>query len=265
MWNVEEVNGLPLLFSPKLRKVGNWLVHAFTTRHGGVSPAPLESFNLARHWHTVESQQDALNNRERLCSALKLDHAKLAVPSQKHTNKVTWITEHNRQIADLTGVDALATETISQSLLLHFADCVPIIMADANARKIAVVHAGWRGTAAGIVRNAINELIKKGSQPEDIVIAIGPAIRQCCFETGPECAEQLCDSVEGSAALIEWKNQRPYPDLQAINALQALACGVGTIDVSHLCTSCHPEMFYSHRRFNGQTGRQGAIAGIVDE
>lgn len=253
---------LPLLFSPAL-SAHSWMRHAFTTRHGGTSSAPLDSFNLARHWHTEESKIDALENRKVLCEALGLDHGRLAVPSQQHTSNVSWITDQNATTINLDGVDALCTATPGQSLLLHFADCVPVIMADTRTRTIAVIHAGWRGTAAGIVSKAVGVMVDRGCAAQDIVVAVGPAIRDCCFETGPEVAEELARSVDSGSELISWKENRPYPDLQAMNALQAYQAGVQQVDVSAWCTACHPELFYSHRQSRGQTGRQGAIAGLV--
>lgn len=262
-WVLEEKAGLPLLFSPLLLDLP-WLRHAFTTRKGAQSEAPLEWFNLARHWETAESKVDALNNRRILCKALDIDPDKLSVPSQQHTNNVVWIDEENCTSVNYDGVDALATETPGRSLLLHFADCVPIMMADKQKRSIAVIHAGWRGTAAGIVKEAINALCEHGSAARDIVVAIGPAIGDCCFQTGPDVAEKLISTVKHGDGLIQWKEVRPYPDLKAINALQAYEAGAASVDVSHWCTACHPEIFYSHRQSGGKTGRQGAIACILD-
>ncbi len=261
-WQVKEIDGLPLLFSTALKTVP-WLSHAFTTRHGGNSVEPLESFNLARHWETAESKEDAMRNRERLCRALSLDHGKLAVPNQQHTSNVLWVDAHNATSANYTGIDALATQTPGQSLLLHFADCVPIIMVDPQSRAISVIHAGWRGTASGIVGNAIRVLVERGCNVANIIVAIGPAIQHCCFETGPDVAHQLATSAHSGGELIMWKDERPYPDLQALNALQAYEAGVGLVDVSAWCTACHPELFYSHRKSGGRTGRQGAIAGTA--
>lgn len=262
-WIREEKGGLPLLFSPILKSF-DWMTHAFTTRHGGESAAPLDSFNLGRHWDTAESKLDAMRNRQKLAESLNIDHQRFMVPSQQHTNIVRWLSESELQEQpNLTGVDGLVSQVSGMPLLLHFADCVPVMLADSKTRTISVIHAGWRGTASGIVSNAVRMLIERGSDPRDIAIAIGPAIAPCCFETAVDVARQLESSTPGASGLINYKNDKAYPDLKAINALQAKNAGVNLIDVSNLCTACNPHIFYSHRQSGGRTGRQGAIACLL--
>lgn len=262
-WIQEEHDGLLLLFSPALREL-NWMTHVFTTRKGGESEAPLDSFNLGRHWETPESKADAMLNRQRLSGILGIDHQKLVVPSQQHTNNVRYLDKSsNTEDGALAGIDGLATRIGGQGLLLHFADCVPVMLADPATRTISVVHAGWRGTASGIVANAVKAMVAQGSNPKDIVVAIGPAIAPCCFETAPEVAAQLCQSVAAGEELVVYKDDKAYPDLKSINARQAKSTGVERVDISNICTACNPQIFYSHRQSGGRTGRQGALACVV--
>jgi YfiH family protein len=255
-WPLVEIDGLSLHVSPLLSGEPG-VKHAFTTRLGGDSLEPLNWFNLGRHIDDGEGRQDAMKNRERLCRALNMDFSRLVVPGQVHSNRVVCA-----EAKDLAQVDSVATDRDGVPVLLHFADCVPIILFDPSTPALAVVHAGWRGTAQAIVRQAVVFLHKSyGVQPGNILAAVGPAIGSCCYPTSAEAAESLAQSVSHGKELIQWLDQ-PRPDLKALNAMQLLESGVTKIDVSDLCTACQPELFYSHRFSSGRTGRQGAIASI---
>lgn len=258
-WLTKHIDGLTLNQSPLLAKEHS-LVHAFTTRLGGNSPAPVDTFNLGRHLDSDQSRADAANNRRRLCQALGLDSARLAVPGQVHSALVVIADEKSTY----KEVDGIATKERKRPLLLHFADCVPVIIFDPKKIALCIVHAGWKGTAGGIAKNGVRLLVEHfGSNPADIVAAVGPAIGSCCYPTGKEVAAKLAATVSSAVELITYKNGIPYPDLKAINALQLLESGLAEVDVTDICTACHPELFYSHRQSGGKTGRQGAIGSIT--
>ena len=259
-WPVRQQAGLPLIFSPLLSEL-KFLVHAFTTRRGGTSSPPLDSFNLGRHWGSEESRADAVFNRQRLCAALGVNFNRLVVPGQVHSTNIAWVGEPER----LPSVDGLATVTPETPMLLHYADCVPVIIADSTLQALVVLHAGWRGTAGGIASRAVR-LLKESLDldPNAMAAAVGPAIGSCCYPTGEDVCEQLLSSVENKSALVRWEDGKPYPDLKAINAMQLLEAGVGKVDVTSWCTACHPQLFYSHRQSGGKTGRQSAIACIAE-
>ena len=263
-WPLENHDGVTLILSPLLKRV-NFLVHAFTTRLGGCSPAPMASFNLGRHRPDEEGRKDAMNNRNTLCRLFGLEANMLSVPGQYHSTNIHILPGHSEPGPFyFPGVDALATGTDRQPVLMHFADCVPVLLVDTVRRKVCAIHAGWRGTAGGIVSRSVRLMKEQlGSRPQDIVAAVGPAIGSCCFETGNEVVEALTGTVTDCDPLIIYKNGRPYPDLKAFNALQLREAGVDNIDVTSWCTACHPELFYSHRQSGGQTGRQGMLACII--
>ncbi|HEY9777634.1 MAG TPA: peptidoglycan editing factor PgeF [Planktothrix sp.] len=253
-WQKQNVAGLPLLMSPLLAQQEG-LIHAFTTRAGGQSKAPMQSFNLGRHIDDTAAREDAMANRERLCQALGADYSALTVPGQVHSNRV--VSAEEKSFSD---VDSVATNLTGVPILLHFADCVPIIIYDPKARAIAVVHAGWKGTAASIVKNAVKFLSDNyGSKPVNLVAAVGPAIGPCCYPTAKEVADKLAATASGGDTFIQWHEQ-PRPDLKGLNAAQLSDLGVEKIDVTEMCTACEPAIFYSHRQSGGKTGRQGAIA-----
>jgi hypothetical protein len=275
-WITKRYEDLDLLQSPLLiTEQANGLEHAFTTRHGGQTPPPYESFNLGRHVANGDLKADALANRELLCRVLGFNHDHLKVPGQVHSGNVVHIAQAEAN-PDLSGVDALATSLGSVPLLLHFADCVPVIIYERKRKLLAIAHAGWRGTAQAIVKNAVQLLVNNfGGDPSQMIAAVGPAIGTCCYPTDQDVIQKLLDTVAGqgfadldrsavASALVErGVDGSLRPNLKAFNALQLLQAGVSAVDVSNLCTACNPELFYSHRQSGGTTGRQGAIACLI--
>lgn len=254
-WRTRKVKGLTVLQSPLLLEQP-LKAHAFTTRLGGETPDPFDTFNLGRHDAAKDHWDDALNNRHRLCDALSISSEHLKVPGQVHSDRVEYVEE----CETYREVDALFTAMEDVPILLHFADCVPIIVFESVRRIACVIHAGWRGTASEIARKAVGRMVETlGASPEDMVAAVGPAIGTCCYPTSDEVAQRLSSTVSDARELVVFGEQ-PRPDLRAINAMQLLESGVAQVDVCDLCTCCHPELFYSHRQSGGLTGRQGAIA-----
>lgn len=262
-WPLVEVDGLTLIQSPMLSRIEKFQ-HAFTTRLGGTTPAPLNWFNLGRHWPTEESRQEAMRNRTRLCDALSLDATLLTVPGQQHTTNIYLLKEGDEKGLALPSYDGVATQATKHPIMLHFADCVPVVLVDVQKRLLCIVHAGWRGTAGGIVTNAAQLMIGVlGATPENIVAAVGPAIGSCCYSTGNEVPEKLSGTVTNPEPLIGWQDGKPHPDLKAFNAMQLYEAGISNVDVSSWCTACRPDLFYSHRQSGGQTGRQAAVACLL--
>lgn len=257
-WILDQVNGLPLLFSPLLSGQKS-LVHAFTTRLGGASVSPLDSFNLGRHWTDEEAKADAMVNRQTLCRRLAVDFDRLVVPGQVHSTEIALVDGP----APLGPVDAVTTVAADTPILLHYADCVPIILFTAEIPAICVIHAGWRGTAGGIARKAVLELCRAtGAACHSILAAVGPAIGPCCYPVDSDVEQRLAASVADASGLILRAGNQAAPDLKAINAMQLLESGVGAVDVCLYCTACRPDLFYSHRQQCGKTGRQGALASL---
>lgn len=262
-WPLVQIGGLTLIRSPQLSQLSGF-THAFTTRLGGATPAPLNSFNLGRHLADESSREDAMRNRRALCEAIALDFDALTVPGQQHTTNIHLLKQGDEKGPVLPNFDGVATRASKHPVMLHFADCVPVIIVDPVAHALCVVHAGWRGTAGGISSKAVQLLVSHfGSDATNIQAAVGPAIGSCCYETGDDVAEQLSATVPNAEPLIARRNNRPYPDLKAFNAMQLYEAGVKSVDVSSWCTACHPELFYSHRQSGGKTGRQAAVASLL--
>jgi YfiH family protein len=174
---------------------------------------------------------------------------------QVHSD-VVW-DAHGLKDRQQTG-DALVTNECGLSIGIRTADCVPILLLDPTQRAIAAVHAGWRGTAAAVVRSAIHKMsVAFGSDPAHLRAAIGPCIRACCYQVGAEVAAHFEDLFP------EWKALSPRADgkrnlnLAAANARQMQASGVPASHIfdACLCTACQVETFYSYRRQPNDPGR----------
>jgi len=157
--------------------------------------------------------------------------------------------------------DALITNTPGILLGIKTADCLPMLLVDLRHRAVAAVHAGWRGTAQRIAVAAIRSLEEKyGTKPNELLVALGPAIGPCCFEVGPEVARELAafDPMVGSAG------EKCRVDLQAINAKQLERAGVLPQNIlrNELCTVCNPDQFWSFRREREGAGRMWSVVGI---
>lgn len=155
--------------------------------------------------------------------------------------------------------DAIVTDKPGKLIGIRTADCVPLLLADTRHRAVAAIHAGWKGTVQRIAQKTVERMqVRFGTSPEDLVVAIGPAIGQCCFEVGPEVAEQF------EALLPEAVNPR-YVNLELANARQVQQAGVpaARIDIAGLCTKCG-EHFHSFRRDKDASGRMVAAIGVLE-
>ena len=149
--------------------------------------------------------------------------------------------------------DALLENAPGSVVAVKTADCIPILLVDSRQRAVAAVHAGWRGTAAGIARRAVEAMRERfGTLPADLHAAIGPGIGKCCYEVGPEVAARFGEPG------------RAHIDLAEANRRQLLDAAVTPerIYASNLCTMCRPEEFYSFRRDKEAAGRLYSFAGI---
>lgn len=192
---------------------------------------------------------------------------KVYLPIQKHTDKVL-IVDHDFEpkIAD-----AVVTNRKGILLGVQVADCVPILLYDVKKGVAGAVHAGWRGTASGILKKTIKIMADRFySLPQDIFIAAGPGIRWCCYNVGHEVIEavekvaSLEFGVKGSKDYIIKRGEKYCLDLPTANKYQALSLGVPleNIWISDECTFCLPEKYYSYRYAKGTTGRQCGFIGI---
>jgi hypothetical protein len=186
----------------------------------------------------------------------------LYLPVQKHTDEVIIVDNNNSE--PRIG-DAVITSRTDLLIGVRVADCVPLLLFDRKRRVIGAVHAGWRGTAAGILTKTIAAM-EAGflSSPGDLLVAVGPAIRWCCYGVGSEVAEAV-EKATGKGEYLRMQGDAYCLDLPAANRQQALSAGVpeGNIWLSPECTSCLPEKYFSYRFSRGGTGRQYGLIGMI--
>ncbi|MGQ9681122.1 MAG: peptidoglycan editing factor PgeF [Anaerolineae bacterium] len=231
--------------------------HAFFTRLGGVSAPPYASLNVGA---SVGDEPRAVEaNRRRCYAALGLAEQQVVTCYQVHSDVVVPVTPADGgKVVEST--DGLCTDSVGLALFLRFADCVPILLYDAEHRAIALVHAGWKGTLAGIAARAVQAMREHyGSRPEAIHAGLGPAIGPCCYEIGPDLAEPFARRF-GDGVLRRQAAGGQSLDLPAANARVLAEEGVRCIEHAGLCTACRVDEFFSHRQEGGQTGRLAALA-----
>jgi YfiH family protein len=250
----------------KFQNLGRFskLLHFVTTRSGGVSIAPYNSLNLGLH--TADNPAHVLQNRALLANKIGIDGYKILYASQVHSGDVKVIDEE--AVAD--GIlqinpetDAMVTHIPGICLMVMVADCVPVLLFDPVKNVIAVIHAGWRGTVQKIVGNTIAAMqTNYGSNPSDLIAAIGPSIGPCCYQVGEEVklsVESSFGSTEGY--LVKQKESEKFNfDLWFSNHKQLTDKGlkVENIEVAGICTKCNSDIYYSSRASGGITGRFAA-------
>jgi YfiH family protein len=186
-----------------------------------------------------------------------VDRESIAAVTQVHGAAI--VHAHAEYGGQRPHADGLVGDDPSVVLTVRVADCVPVLLADTRHGIVAAVHAGWRGTAAGIAGAAVSQLAESyGTLPGDLLAALGPSIGPCCYSVGPELQEVFRAEGHG-AALENWFTQRErlHLDLWAANRDQLIAAGLPgrSVFVSGLCTACHPAWFYSYRREGTAAGR----------
>ena len=282
-------NKLQLLNSANLGQL-SWLVHAFSTRHGGVSRVyGGKTLNLGFTQH--DSRKAVKRNRELLLKKLRVANGRkpwtLVTLRQIHSDLIHYVERAPEQIP---AGDGLITDVPGFLLAVQTADCLPVIVADRKRRAVAVFHAGWRGTVKRIVEKGVGEMRRHfGSDPRTLVAAIGPGVHGCCYEVGEEVRNKFETQFAYATDLFrEVKESDPvrekYPllfltarapghselpvklflDLVEANRRQLIDAGVAArnIEASALCTACHPELLFSFRSDKGVTGRLMGVVGV---
>ncbi len=239
------------------------LLHAITTRHGGVSTGPWASLNLTNG--TGDRREAVEENLRRVADILGLRRADLVSPNQRHTANVRRVGRGDRgQVFE--GYDILITDEPGVPLLLRYADCTPILVYDPAHRAMAVVHSGWRGTVQGAARAAVEAMRDQfGSRPDEMIAAIGPAIGPCCYQVGQDVVDAVTAAFAGARELLPKQPDGSYHfDLWAANRRLLTEAGIRQIVMAEMCTACRTDEFYSYRAERGRTGHFGAVMMLRD-
>lgn len=274
---LEEVSGkIPVLSFPSIRETGV-AEGIFTTRLGGVSGQNvgqeyLSSLNLS--FTRGDDPENVRENFRRVAEVLGVTPDRFVFTDQTHTDHVRTVTEadagcgltRERTYHD---IDALVTDVPGLVLSVFIADCVPVAIVDPVRKAIGLAHSGWRGTVAGITEKTIRCMTEQyGSDPADLVCAIGPSICRDCYEISEDVAEQFAAAFAGQEReiLTDKHNGHYQLDLWKANELVLRRAGVpaSQISVTGICTCCNKEVLYSHRGAHGMRGNLGAFLMLRD-
>lgn len=223
--------------------------HLFTTRHFALASGPQPD-----RW-------------AELAAAVGVQASELVRVRQVHGRGV-FVADATTRLSGpdaRTAADAIVTSRADLAIAVQVADCVPLLVADRGSSAVAAIHAGWRGTAAGVSVAAVDALVRAGCRPADLVVAIGPSIGSCCYQVHPDLRRVFLDNGWTGPDLERWfidrQEGRPMLDLWRANHDQLERAGVlsHNMHVSGLCTATHRDMFYSYRADGAGTGRMVGV------
>lgn len=242
-------------------------IHCFSTRRGGVSEGPRASLSLRL---PGDDREKVLKNFQILGDAVGFRPEQTVFSQQMHTDIVRPVTHEQRGIGlyrpgDMD-CDALITNQPGLVLTVFSADCCTILLRCRASGAIGAVHAGWRGTAQGIVQKTVEAMVHAyGADPAHMDAATGPCISQCCFETDADVPDAMRAALGTLAEpAIEQRGHKYHVDLKALNRTWLQLAGVPAeqIDTCTLCTCCREDLFFSHRRNGEARGAMAAMIGI---
>jgi len=297
-WRVRCANDLQIVEAPRLARF-DWLAHGFSTRVGGTSA--FSSTNGAGNGHSLlnlgftdwDSRESVTENRKRFFRAIGADGMPVVTLRQIHSDIVHRVSGASADAhGNLPKGDALFAAEEGVVLAVQTADCIPILLVDTKKKAVAAIHAGWRGTLRRIAEKTIGRMqMELGTDPNDVIAALGPGIRRCCYEVGHEVAREFAAQFPNARAWFEgpfdavsagnndpnwlpWLTMKPpghappsarvHLDLIAANRAILVNAGVPGehISDSGFCTSCRTDLFFSYRR-DRTTGRMMAAVGIT--
>lgn len=257
---------MPLLRFSLLEKTGI-VEHCFTTREGGVSEGIFSKLNLS----FTRGDEDAavLENYKRLAKAMGTTEDRFVCTDQTHTTNVIRVGEKQCGYGvtvkkPYTDVDGLITNEPNVVLSTFFADCVPLYFVDSVNKAIGMSHSGWRGTVGRMGQKTLEAMaLEFGTNPKDVVAAVGPSICQECYEISEDVATEFMKEFPEHVEeiLIDKKNGKYQLDLWKCNEIVLLEAGVlqENIAVTNVCTCCNPKVLFSHRASKGKRGNLGGF------
>lgn len=270
--NEEEKNGVKFLSFPALEKT-KIVRHLFSTRTGGVSEGIFSTMNLS--FTRGDNPESVLENFRRIAGVLGCEVEDFVCSDQTHTTnvRVTGRADAGKGVIkekDYTDVDGLITNEPGVVLATFYADCVPLYFVDPVKKAIGLSHSGWRGTVNKMGLNTVRKMEEAyGTNPADLVAAIGPSICMSCYEVGSEVAEEFLKAfpkkAEQKEILQEKGNGKYLLNLWKANYFIMREAGIKeeNISVTDICTCCNGEELFSHRQSQGKRGNLGAFLGLV--
>jgi len=244
------------------------VVHGFSTRLGGVSSEHLYSLNLS--FSRGDELDNVITNNLRFAKAVGYDFDNRAFSDQVHDVKIYVVTEEDKGKAEklkdiIKNIDGLVTNIKDIPLITFYADCVPLYFFDKINNVVGLAHSGWKGTVNNIAKEMIKTMKNTyGTNPEDVIVAIGPSICMDCYEVSDDVANQFInnyDSLEIEHILLDKGNGKYQLNLHEACKYNLLNSGVleKNISMPDICTCCNPDIMYSHRASNGLRGNLAAV------
>ena len=269
---LKEKNHVPYIQFKNLSATGI-VKHGFSTRKGGVSTGIFSSMNL--NFKRGDDPDAVMENYRRMAAALNMRVEDMVLSDQTHTTNVRVITEEDRgkgilKPQDYSDVDGMITNVPGIVLVTSYADCVPLYFVDPVRKAIGLSHSGWKGTVGHIGQKTVWKMHEVyGSEPKDIVAAIGHSICQSCYEVSDDVAEAFRANFtadEAADILLDKGNGKYQLDLWKANWYVLTDAGIlpEHLSVTDLCTACHPDLLWSHRKTNGQRGGLSAFLSLID-
>ncbi len=257
MFKLNDINGIKFYTIPSFSD-SHLVRHAFSTRVGGVSTGETASMNFG--FNRKDTTENVMQNFALLGSVCGVDANALVMTKQVHGSSVHVATPQDIG-KRIEGADALVTNDPQAAICTFYADCVPLFFLDTRRRAIGLAHSGWRSTAANIAERTIGKMAQAyGTDPSDILAAIGPSIGVCHFEVDTDVAARFDDRYVTMS-------DKPHIDLWRVVKDQLLAAGVkeNAITSAGLCTVCHKDIFYSYRGDDGKTGSMAAVMQLTQK
>ena len=229
------------------------------SRLGGVSPEPYKSLNVGSS--VGDEKENVVENRKRLFQALSLPSGSMYDAWQVHSTEYVVAKEPRELDSDQQKVNIILTQNPHVTLMMRFADCVPIFLYAPKQRAIGLVHAGWIGSINKIASIAVGAMKHEfHCSPEEILAGIGPSIGPDHYEVGMDVVTKLQQKIPDKVDVcLSRKGNRYFLDLWYLNSYVLQEAGVKAIEIARICTACNIDEWYSHRKEKGRTGRFGAL------
>jgi len=260
------VNGVVFRTADRFSAAGG-VIHGFSTRYGGVSEGFLSSMNLGTT--RGDTPANVVENYRRYTAALGAKLENMAMTRQVHGTYIHTVEpvdcKADPYLPERYDSDGLITNLPGVPLVIFSADCLPVLLYDPVKKVICAVHAGWRGTVAGIAPKGVEKMAADyGCDPANILAAIGPGISKCHFETHsdvPDAVRGILTEEEAASCIVDHGTGKYHVDLKRVNSLLLQKAGVReeNITVDPECTACKTEKYWSHRMVGGQRGSQVAL------
>lgn len=241
------------------------LQHGVFTRLGGVSRAPWASLNVGS---TVGDDAEAVaENYRRMFDALDLNGKQVCTVWQVHGTETVRVNGPHPERAWLAKADGMVTNKTDVALTMRFADCTPILLYDPVHHALGMAHAGWRGTVAGAAASTLKVMQETfGTDPADVLAAIGPSIGPAAYQVGEEVVQAVEDHFGTTDGFISRaEDGSAYFDLWEANRYALAKAGVKSIEIAGICTASNTIEFFSHRAEKGRTGRFGVVVALQDK